>query len=247
MKNFALVYLVDNDYSGLLIDVGNDPCFDNPPSWGICRPNIRNRKELDTGSRLLFIARVFKDNLHKYYLKGYFKVKSKINIIEAHQYYCTRQNVIISTSIKCDNNKWDNKNWKKEFSKKSFIEPPDFITQFKYLDKIFYQKTSDIHGVDNWKCRRIYNCKINSFKKCLEKNTCIKELSDLKKNYVLGEKTDFKDWSRLCVEWQEIAKLIDKSETLMKGNKHPEIELTNCEFDKIIKHMNSKKAVPEKP
>jgi hypothetical protein len=63
---------------------------------------------------------------------------------------------------------------------------------------------------------------------------------------VLGEKTDFKDWSRLCVEWQEIAKLIDKSEILKKGNKHPEIELTNCEFDKIIKHMNSKKAVPEK-
>lgn len=240
MKNFALVYLVDDDPTGHLLDVGNDPCFDCPPSWGICRPDIRNEKELGAGSRLLFIARVFVEKKRKYYLKGYFKVKDKIDIIDAYYRFQNRQNIIISSNKSNLKVKWDNENWKTIFKESKKCDLPVFLTEFKWNKKTYYQKESDNHGIDNWKCRRIFNCNILSFKRCLVNKKCIKEsqIEELKKNYILGDRNTFKDWNQWRVEWKEIARLIGKSETLMKANKHPEIELSDCEMDKIINYMN---------
>jgi hypothetical protein len=72
-KNFALVFLADTDSNGKFIDKGDDPCFAMPPTWGICRPNIRNATGLLPKSNLIFIARVIVNEERKYYLKGIFR------------------------------------------------------------------------------------------------------------------------------------------------------------------------------
>lgn len=242
MKNFALVYLVDEDPSGELMDIGNDPCFNCPPTWGICRPDIRNERELGIGSRLVFIARVYEKNLRKYYLKGYFRIKEKINIIQAFNTYKSRQNVIISVNKKEINTKWDNDQWKSIFENSNLPGIPKFLRELNWNNETYFQKASDNHGIDNWKCRRIFNCNILTFKKCIDLQECIKESKNiqLKKNYLVGDAEDFKDWNKKRIEWKEIAPLIRKSDELMKFNRHPEIELTDSEVNTIIEYMDHK-------
>lgn len=240
MKNYALVYLVDDDSDGCLTDVGNDPCFDSPPSWGICRPDVRNEKEVREGSVLLFIARVFIDGERKYFVKGYFRIKTKINVIEAYDLLGNRENIIISNEKAYSNEKWDNKTWEKHKNSKSDITPI-FLKEFKWNGQVYYQRKSDNHGVDNWKCRRIFNCYKPTFIDCLDKGFCQKEdgRSELKRNYILGDENEFKDWSKLRVQWKEIAKLIGKSDELIVANKHPEVELTDNEIetDTVLKSV----------
>ena len=74
-----------------IIDIGDDPCFDNPPSWGICRPPTRQSVKL--GDTLIFIGKV--DN--EYYLKGWFEVGKKLDYASALSEFPFRKNVIIST------------------------------------------------------------------------------------------------------------------------------------------------------
>jgi hypothetical protein len=242
MKNYAIVYLVENDPTGQLMDVGDNPCFTVPPSWGFCHPDIRNLSELTENSRLLFIALVKEQkNIVKYFIKGYFRVKTKINVVEAYNRFKLRKNVIISASERTTEEKWSNKNIP---SRLNLTAIPTFLTQISYQNRIFYHKSNDDHPVDNWKCRRIYNCKIESLKICSQKLVCIKERqnSELKRNYIVGHFKDNNDWNNLRVEWKEIADLISKPKTLkIKGShRHQKIELRNDEFDTIIKHMNNK-------
>jgi hypothetical protein len=241
MKNFALVYLVDNDPTGQLMDVGDDPCFTSPPTWGICRPDIRNSNDLSKDSRLLFIARVREKDSMKYYIKGYFRVQSKVNVVNAFNRFKNRKNVIISDFVRTQPEIFNDDNIKAMFSVSGL---PEFLTQIEYQGKVFYHKSIDDHAVDNWKCRRIYNCKKSSLANCLKKNKCTKESQnfDLKENYIIGYFNDYKDWNKFRIEWCEIAELISKPVSLKipKGNRHPEIELSNEEFDLIVKHMNNK-------
>lgn len=77
--NYVLVYKVDEDSRESLKDVGDDPCFENQPTWGICRPNIRNRTNLQPGSNLVFVANIEND----YFVRGCIKVSEKIDIVSA--------------------------------------------------------------------------------------------------------------------------------------------------------------------
>lgn len=246
MKNFALVYLVDEDNENKLQDIADDPCFDKPPTWGICRPDIRNEKELKDGSYLLFIARKFINNERKYLLKGYFRVKSKIDIIEAYQHFGQRRNVIISSQQrKIPQTKWRNYEWKRTLKQYILSETiPNFLKTLKVREFLFYQRDVDCHEIDNWKCRRIFNCNIRSFKNCVSSNKCIKELQNIsfKKNYVVGDENDFADWNSLKIEWKEVAVLIKKKEDPMdkRNNRHPEIELTDSEFKTIKSYIIKK-------
>ena len=66
-KSFLIVFH-GQIVNGKIIDIGNDPCFDNPPSWGICRPPTRRAVKI--GDTLIFIAKVG----NEYFLKGWFQV-----------------------------------------------------------------------------------------------------------------------------------------------------------------------------
>lgn len=253
MKNYALVYLVDDDPTNELKDTGNDPDFSSPPTWGICRPDIRNETEINEGSILLFIARVRTSGQNKYFLKGFFEVAEKINIIQAYSRFGKRQNVIISTQKRQNENiDWGNTDWQDCFIQSKIKEIPEFLKTVKNKGINYYQKDNDNHQLDNWKCRRIYNCKIESFRNCIANKYCQKENElnenvinskenpQLKNNYIVGDKDNYKDWSYLKVEWRKIASLIDKSENLMVANRHPEVILTDAEFAIIKEYMNKK-------
>jgi hypothetical protein len=70
-KSYLIVFHGTFD-NNRIIDIGEDPCFDNPPTWGICRPNYR--RSIEVGYNLVFLAKIEDD----YYLKGWFKVGETI-------------------------------------------------------------------------------------------------------------------------------------------------------------------------
>lgn len=239
VKHFVLVFLAEVDNSGKFVDPGNDPCFDRPPSWGICRPDIRNEKGLCPGSYLLFIACVKINGTRKYYLKGYFCVKEKIDVISAYNGFCGRSNVIISSrERKIPNEVWASKRWEQAcFENNQSI--PEFMKRLKQGIDEYYQTDWDNHQIDNWKCRRIYNCNIKSFKKCIAEDRCLKDAHNLKKNYVVGSENDYAEWDNLMVEWRSVSPMIDKPSELMVGNRHPELEISLQDFLVIKNHMES--------
>jgi len=235
VKHFALVFLAEVDIQGKFVDAGDDPCFSNPPTWGICRPDIRNETGLVPGSNLLFIARVFERQIPKYYLKGFFRVSEKIDVVSAFRAFRQRRNIIISTSKRrVANEKWANKRWE-DVCSETYQKIPKFLRCLKHNGTTYYQNDQDNHQIDNWKCRRVYNCNIKSFEKCVLEGQCLKESRSLKKNYIVGD--DFQEWDHLKVEWKSIASLIGKSSDLMVGNRHPEIELSIEEFLIVKTHM----------
>jgi len=62
-----------------LKDIGDDPCFDYVPTWGICRPN--SRKSSKIGDKLFFVGYVKTEN--RYYVKGWFEIGEKISYDDA--------------------------------------------------------------------------------------------------------------------------------------------------------------------
>ncbi|HNY45230.1 MAG TPA: hypothetical protein PKH15_11120 [Bacteroidales bacterium] len=54
-KSFLIVFH-GQIVNGKIVDIGDDPCFDSPPSWGICRPPTR--RSVKIGDTLIFIAKV---------------------------------------------------------------------------------------------------------------------------------------------------------------------------------------------
>lgn len=242
MKNYALVYHADEANSDLS-DFGNDPDFNNPPTWGICRPNVRNQKQVGDGSYLFFIARIGNKSSRKYYLKGYFQVKEKIDVVEALRRFGDRRNVILCKEKRMNRNiRWRNKRWLDASKDIYGAEVPPFLNKIQVDCEDFYQNPNDDHEIDNWKCRRIFNCNMQSFKKCLKENGCLKEglKNNLIRNYVVGRKSNWADWSKHKVEWKTIAELFGLNKNLMKANKHPEIPLSKGQSENIIALMENK-------
>ncbi len=93
-KCYLVVFL--GEYIGNKIyDIGgDDPCFCSPPTWGICRPDVRSR--LSVGDTLFFLAKIDSD----YILKGWFEVGKKIDYLEALNLFPERMNVIVSRQQK---------------------------------------------------------------------------------------------------------------------------------------------------
>lgn len=244
INHYALVYKVDKSFLDTLKDVGDDPCFEKPATWGICRPNIRNRLDLDKGSFLIFIANVSGD----YFLKGCFKVIDKIDIIQAYKDFSQRQNVIISpfksSSI---NKKWNYGKRKKLWEATHGKTIPDFFQTFNHDDQIFYQRSNDGHGVDNWKCSRINNCRNQTFENCVASNLCIKERDRirLKKNYIVGDSQNTYDWTHMKLKWEELVEVLDFPRIIrikIRENvyKHPEITIPIDKVLKLIDYVSEK-------
>jgi hypothetical protein len=190
--------------NGKIIDIGDDPCFDNPPSWGICRPTTRRAVKI--GDTLIFVAKLN----NGYFLKGWFQVGDKIDYISALQRYPNRQNVIISETASLKPVKWRYKNLQKNYFKIHGQTPPKFLSNLKSVNGAFFQSQTDDHETDNWKCRRIFHCTANQFRKCITANSCLKSNASLTdeeyKNYVVADQFQWEDLDSFEISFDEVVK-----------------------------------------
>ncbi len=202
MSNTYLIVFHGQEVNGKIIDYGDDPCFENPPTWGICRPTTR--KSIKVKDTLIFIAKVGKD----YFLKGWFQVGEKIDYISALNRYPHRQNVIISSVAAHHLNKWKDKNLQKQYETIHGSTTPTFLRSLIVSEGTFYQAKRDEHETDNWKCRRILHCKRKQLEKCIGNNTCLKERQSLVKeeykNYVVAEPEQWEDLDSLRISLEDI-------------------------------------------
>ena len=201
-KTFLIVFhgQINN---GKIVDIGDDPCFNSPPSWGICRPGTR--RAVKSGDTLIFIAKVDTD----YFLKGWFQVASKLDYPSALCQFPDRQNVIISTIPSIRPIQWRYNNLKKKYIVTYGRGTPNFLLDLKTNTETFYQSSTDDHEIDNWKCRRILHCNKNQFENCISNNICLKNgvsLTDNNyKNYIVADTNRWEDLDYLRVTFDEIA------------------------------------------
>jgi hypothetical protein len=202
-KSFLIVFH-GQIVNGKIIDIGDDPCFDSPPSWGICRPPTR--RTVQRGDTLIFIAKV--DN--NYFLKGWFQVGDKLDYVSALKRFPSRQNVIISSTASTKAIRWRYKKLENIYATTHGQTIPNFLLDLQSADGLFYQSQVDEHEVDNWKCRRIFHCRSKQFEKCISTNSCFKNGSALKtdeyKNYVVADPNHWADLDNLKITFDEIAK-----------------------------------------
>jgi len=202
-KSFLIVFhgQIVNDK---IVDIGDDPCFDSPPSWGICRPPTR--RSVKVGDTLIFIAKVGND----YFLKGWFRVGSKLDYPFALRQFPSRQNVIISTKLSTHPIKWRYKHLQKSYYNTHGQTTPNFLIQLYSASGTFYHNQTDDHETDNWKCRRVFHCTSKQFEKCITANSCLKNsallTADEYKNYVVADTNHWADLDSLRITFDEIAK-----------------------------------------
>jgi len=202
-KTFLIVFH-GQIVNGKIIDIGDDPCFDSLPSWGICRPPTRRTVKL--GDTLIFIAEVDKN----YFLKGWFQVGEKLDYISALQRFPDRQNVIISLTASPKPIKWRYKKLENYYTQTHGKAIPTFLSDLQTTSGTFYQSKADGHETDNWKCRRVFGCNSKQFKSCITANTCLKSgdslIEDGYKNYVVAAPNQWADLDNLKITFDEIAK-----------------------------------------
>lgn len=201
-KTFLIVFhgQINN---GKIVDIGDDPCFNSPPSWGICRP--QTRQAVNSGDTLIFIAKVDTD----YFLKGWFQVAGKLDYPSALHLFPNRHNVIISTTPSNHPIEWRYRERKKKYLNEYGQGRPNFLLDLQTETETFYQSSTDEHEIDNWKCSRILHCNKNQFANCVIKNSCLKNGVSLKdkkyKNYVVADANGWEDLDSLRSTFDEIA------------------------------------------
>ncbi len=202
-KTFLIVFHGQIENSKI-VDIGDDPCFDSPPSWGICRPPTR--KSVEPGDTLIFIAKLDSN----YLLKGWFEVGDKLDYVSAMNRFPNRQNVIISKTPSTHPVKWRYDKLKKNYYKTHGQTEPKFLIELNCAEGTFCHSQRDDHETDNWKCRRIYHCRAKQFEKCITANDCLKSsssiVSDEYKNYVVAGETQWEDLDSLRITFDEIVK-----------------------------------------
>jgi hypothetical protein len=182
-----------------MVDISDDPCFRNPPTWGICRPPTR--KVIDKGDYLFFFA--YYKISDQYYFKGYFKVGEKISYINAFKRFKNRLNVIITDKkYKNKNANWRYRDLKKTYENKNGTQIKKWLTTIQVQEGIFYQNPNDNHEIDNWKCRRIFHCQSDQFKNCILRDKCLKDKISLMeyKNYVVADNKNWADLGHLWID-----------------------------------------------
>ena len=194
-RYFLAVFLAKSEKeNGKIVDVGYDPCFDEPPSWGICRPTVR--KYVKRGDVLIFVAKIG----NSYILKGWFEVGEKIGYASALERFPDRHNVIVSREAPSVENTVFSYKESKKIDKNAI---PLFLKRIVSGESIFYQNSKDDHAVDNWKCRRIFHCNKNAYSNCIKENKCFKEHSfDKMQNYVVANK--WEDLDYLSLDFNDI-------------------------------------------
>lgn len=204
MEKCYLIVFHGKFINGKIVDIGDDPCFDSPPSWGICRPPTR--RDVKIGDTLIFIGKVDRN----YFLKGWFQVGDKLDYISALKQFPSRQNVIISPTASIKDIRWRYKHLKRIYAKTYGQTEPSFLLNLQSENDIYYQSQLDEHEVDNWKCRRIFHCKSKQFEDCITENTCLKNGVSLKqddyKNYVVADPNNWEDLDDLKITFDDIVK-----------------------------------------
>jgi hypothetical protein len=225
---------------GKLIDIGDDPCFQSPPTWGICRPNVRG-SWIHEGDTLVFLCCI--NHTNEYFLKGWFEVGELITYPEALQRFPERSNVIVSStsSSKVATCTKDNR---KKLSKLYLDEsPPEFLARIKSKQGNFYHAHGDNHCTDEWKCKRIFRCNYKKFDKCLELNTCLKDDADMEEyaHYVVSHPTLWEDVDNLRISIGDIENCLGWSKKL-KTPKHQHNALRiDLYMNSLMKLINLRK------
>jgi hypothetical protein len=264
-KHFLCVFIADTNIKDDVVDVGNDPDFSKPPTWGICRPDVRRSERIGKGSYVVFVGSYPRLNAEKPYLvKGYMCVEEKISYLDALDRFATlengnKKNVIVRyrEDTSTEHIEWKPKTrWggddKASDRYKAITErddwkllPPDFITQIKLPSgKTLIQNPSDTHPTYNWKCQRIFGCQIRTLRKCIACNQCLKETEFLKeKGYLVSDKDDWRDVGQGHISWTELVncaaleRLRDRP-LMNNANRHDEIELTEEEVSAICQALD---------
>jgi hypothetical protein len=202
-KHYLCVFQIDKKIGTEIRDVGSDPDFSAPePTWGICRPNIRSA--VSKGSYIVFVGyypgeRDFKP----YKLKGWLCVKEKITYIEALRRYPYRRNVIIRDKKdvrKVQDWKWNGKR------PEGLSGELKFLTDIDVDNTIYTRNPDDDHGIDNWKCRRLFMCKKDQIAKCYEKQKCEPKKDFMKlADYVVGDYSNSLDLGCRNIDWNFVA------------------------------------------
>ncbi len=207
MNKAILIIFHGKLQNGKIVDTGNDPCFDGLPTWGICRP--LTRKSVNVGDTLIFIAKIEQE----YILKGWFKIGDKIGYVTALRKFPNRQNIIISDKFSKRETKWRYKNLENHFMLINGHSTPDFLLSIQTTTEKFYQNETDLHQIDNWKCRRVFNCKSNQFVKCANENKCFKDGLSLEetqyKNYIIADENEWEDLDKFKITFKEIADAVN--------------------------------------
>ncbi|TWR30473.1 hypothetical protein FPZ43_05905 [Mucilaginibacter pallidiroseus] len=199
-KSYLAVFIAEVD-DLLIKDVGDDPCFANPPTWGICRPPTR--RMLKVGDTMFFLGK--RNNV--YILKGWFEVGEKIDYISALSRFPKRANVIIGNQHR---NK-ANQSWRHIFAPENTNELR-FLKEIDVKEGVYYQSQTDEHQLDNWKCRRIFHCNKNQFTNCLSNLYCQKSGVSIKEktysNYVVANPEKWDDVAYLNIDLSEMSAAI---------------------------------------
>ena len=218
-QSYIVVFI--GEYIGNKIyDIGgDDPCFCDPPTWGICRPNVRG-DYLQVGKTIFFLACI-KDT-KEYILKGWLKVGEKIDYLEALSRYPKRMNVIIANQNNTSGRKilWGNSHLKKKYGE----NPPNYLLDIIVAQGTFYQNPADNHEIDNWKCKRIFRCRKPQLKKCDIKNICSKNYVNIKdksySNYIVAKEGEWENLDYLKITLCDIRKNIGFNKAVKHGFRH---------------------------
>ncbi len=250
-NNYLLVFHAVEDINEGIKDAGNDPDFSSPPSWGICRPNIR--QAVKVGSVLIFVGYIPPNN---YYVKGWFEVGGKIGQHKALENFPNRRNVIIKEGNlnmalrrykNRDSIKWRYPERKEIYDEKNNNNIPLFLLTIRARNKTFIQSPEDYHEIDNWKCSRIFGCNKNIFGKCVLANRCYKE-GELKnpkhENYIVAKRERWMDVGRKRIEWKELKTKLFLSTTLRtpKGQHNP-IKISDKDVNITIEFLKKRSAL----
>jgi hypothetical protein len=185
-----------------IVDISDDPCFDAIPTWGICRPPTR--KSVEIGSKLFFVA--YYKETKKYYLKGWFEVAEKISYSDALKRFPLRKNVIISRSTRSvGNTNWRYTKLKNIYEGIYGKHIPYWLKSVVVKEGTFHQNNVDTHEIDNWKCRRIFHCDKDQFRKCIDTNLCEKSNFSLNQfeNYIVSHPNNWQDTGNLMIEFSK--------------------------------------------
>lgn len=222
-KTYLVVFL-GKSRGNKIYDKGDDPCFCYPPTWGICRSNVR--KYLKVGDTIFFLAVIDR----QYYLKGWFEVGAKIDYLSALGRFPNRKNVIISGQQNPRNNSC-----------------PNFLSELVTQQGIFYQNQKDRHEIDNWKCRRILHCTGKMLTKCRQNNSCGKGGVDIcageYKNYIVANPNKWDDVDYLGITLTDIEKVtgIKKEKVETPYYQHNPLKLHFCEEKILLGLIKAKK------
>lgn len=235
-KNYLCVFHA-NWIDAELKDISDDPCFDPVPTWGICRPPYR--KSIDVGDRLFFVGYVKSEN--KYYVKGWFEVGEKISYDQALVRFANRSNVIISKTRNERNDKWRYSDLEKYFEKSSYKDL-EFLKVIKSQEGIFFQNPNDDHEIDNWKCRRIFHCRADKFKNCVDFGECQLNGISLRlySNYIVANPEEWAEYSKIKCDFDEIRDMTGFYKQLRTPmGQHNVLKLTDLEINKMIEHLTT--------